>query len=707
MMLVYGIALQANWMNPYWAGWAVAMISLATAGESIHKGMLRLAGTIPACLAALVILSLAPQSRWLFLLLICTWIFFTTYMMLVDKQRSYFWNVAGFVCLVILTIGPSSSENLFLHAMFRTVETGMGVAIYMLVTVFLWPRTNLGAIKKTAGMLAATQTAILRANRELMIDGTTHANLNDLHGQEVQQLTNFSQALLAEGSESYEVREMRSAWNRFHALSSEVMESLDRWQINIKDLCRVDVNAALPNLPAFFEELDSRFAAIQDMLTGKPFAHEPKNISLTIDHSCLEGVLNIDRAALTLMHKELFALEEQTRSMLGCVREITDESFHPAGTKSKSSLRSRFSGFSLPMVDLDCLQGAFFVATSCAVGFLIWIYINPPGHTGWFQFVGAIAMFVAGMPHIKATMLVKPLTLASVIGLLAYIFIMPQLSSFAGLGALLFIATFVVCYFFTGLARLVGLVAIVNELSISNPQTYNFAAMANSLFFTIVTFLFIFAMSYMLRSPRPEKAVLHLVHRFFRSAAFLVARPEKGSYGSLTFMQRWRAAFHLRELQTLPAKISAWGRVIDRDKFPANTPEQVQGLVLSLQTLVYRLNDLSDLNDSEQSASLVRALGEDVQTWRTHVRDTFMKWSQRPDVDAAVDLQARLATWLDSLEARVDVILTEIDSTGLNLDDGQNFFRLLGGIRGVTAAVVGCAGSACTIDWEQWREEMF
>ena len=167
MMLVYGIALQANWMNPYWAGWAVAMTSLATAGESIHKGMLRLAGTIPACLAALVILSLAPQSRWLFLLLICTWIFFTTYMMLVDKQRSYFWNVAGFVCLVILTIGPSSSENLFLHAMFRTVETGMGVAIYMLITVFLWPRTNLGAIKKTAGMLAATQTAILRANREL------------------------------------------------------------------------------------------------------------------------------------------------------------------------------------------------------------------------------------------------------------------------------------------------------------------------------------------------------------------------------------------------------------------------------------------------------------------------------------------------------------------------------------------------------------
>ena len=36
LALVYGIALKAGWMNPYWAGWAVAMIALPTAGQSIH-----------------------------------------------------------------------------------------------------------------------------------------------------------------------------------------------------------------------------------------------------------------------------------------------------------------------------------------------------------------------------------------------------------------------------------------------------------------------------------------------------------------------------------------------------------------------------------------------------------------------------------------------------------------------------------------------
>ena len=58
-VLVYFIAMQTGWMNPYWAGLAVALIALPTAGQSIHKGMLRLKGTIPGCIAALVILSLA------------------------------------------------------------------------------------------------------------------------------------------------------------------------------------------------------------------------------------------------------------------------------------------------------------------------------------------------------------------------------------------------------------------------------------------------------------------------------------------------------------------------------------------------------------------------------------------------------------------------------------------------------------------------
>ena len=151
---VFGIAMQLGWMNPYWAGWAVAVIALPTAGEAIRKGTLRVVGTIPGCLAALVIQALAPQDRWLFMFLTCGWAFLTSYLMVSRPKDSYVWVMACYVCLIILLSDLDSSENMFESAVFRTVETVMGVVVYTLISVFLWPRTNLGAIKQSSAALA-------------------------------------------------------------------------------------------------------------------------------------------------------------------------------------------------------------------------------------------------------------------------------------------------------------------------------------------------------------------------------------------------------------------------------------------------------------------------------------------------------------------------------------------------------------------------
>jgi uncharacterized membrane protein YccC len=134
---VFGIAMQLGWMNPYWAGWAVAVIALPTAGEAIRKGTLRVVGTIPGCLAALAIQALAPQDRWLFMFLTCGWAFLTSYLMVSRPKDSYVWVMACYVCLIILLSDLDSSENMFESAVFRTVETVMGVVVYTLISVFL------------------------------------------------------------------------------------------------------------------------------------------------------------------------------------------------------------------------------------------------------------------------------------------------------------------------------------------------------------------------------------------------------------------------------------------------------------------------------------------------------------------------------------------------------------------------------------------
>ena len=92
MTIAYGIALSMDWEKPYWAGFAVAVISLATAGQSLNKGALRMAGTLVTTAVALILIALFAQERWLFMLFLSAYIGYCTYMMGGAKHQ-YFWRV--------------------------------------------------------------------------------------------------------------------------------------------------------------------------------------------------------------------------------------------------------------------------------------------------------------------------------------------------------------------------------------------------------------------------------------------------------------------------------------------------------------------------------------------------------------------------------------------------------------------------------------
>ena len=668
--------------------------------------MLRLAGTIPGCLAGLAILSFAPQSRWLFALLACGWIFFTTAMMLHSKNSSYFWNVAGFVCLIITVTGPGSSENLFEHAVFRTVETAMGVVVYTLITVFLWPRTNAGAIRKAGGELVATQRERIRTGRDAMIDRGEPTKLQELPTREAQQLGQFAQALQAEGSESYEVHELRHLWERRSDISGALREAIDRWQTGFAEIARIDVDSVLPDLPAFFAELDARFEAIHRVLGGGLSEHEPKTVYPRFDRAALHKLSALDRAALAVTGTQLKNLDALTAAMLDCSRAITGESTDSGASRPLPPHGDESRSLGLPVFDLDHLRGATFAAITVGVGILIWFFFNPPGHAGWFQFSGSLAMAVAGTQQLKTSSFIKPVGLASVIILAAYVFIMPQLSTFAGLGSLIFLCMFINCFFFKGFAQLAGTIGILNEISVQNQQTYDFAAMANAFVFTLLGFMFVFAMSYMLRSPRPEKAVLHLLGRFFHAAEFLVSQVTLEQKRTPTLLTRWKTAFYVNEVRSLPNKVTAWGRAIDRTLFPDTSPEQVQALTASLGALGGRIDELLDASEGGQAGSLARAMDEDLRTWQAGIESTFDTWSTSPGASPA-DLENRIQAGLTGLEQQIDEVLEQTDPATLNDRDGENFYRLLGGFRGVSEAALAYTGAAASIDWAQWREEVF
>lgn len=229
--------------------------------------------------------------------------------------------------------------------------------------------------------------------------------------------------------------------------------------------------------------------------------------------------------------------------------------------------------------------------------------------------------------------------------------------------------------------------------------------MANLILFLVLDFTFLFVMTYLLGSPRPEKVVLSFLDRFFHSAGFLMSRSRLGS-SHTSWLERWRVAFHRRQLRSLPAKLATWSNAIDRSLFPDNTAEQVQGLVTSAQTLVYRLDQFLDADAVRQDEILGRELRDNIDLWHTSLEATFDKWARNPEAEPVAALRQRLEAGLLRLEHRIKEALNRAGSD-VSQEEGENFFRLLGGYRGVSEAALAYAGAAQTINWSHWREERF
>jgi uncharacterized membrane protein YccC len=704
MTIAYGIALYMDWEKPLWAGIAVAMISLSTVGQSLNKGTMRMLGTLVGSTAALIFLALFFQARWSMVFSLSLYVGFCTYM-LTGKKYQYAWFVSGFVCLVVAVNAGTTAEQAFEIAVERTQETGIGILVYSLISVFLWPQSSLGAFNKASRKLFATQTQLYRAYLDLMADKETVEESRPLRLQEAQLLGQVGQLLMAAEIDSYEVWEVRHLWRRFLGQSKALMEVLERWRQSFAETERLNLTKLMPNLESLCSEIDLRFQQIECMLAGEIADRMPQVVTLTIDKTEALSLNHFQQAALAVTKTQFDRLEAISRSLFDCVRDIKGY-----GRQVSMVHREERSSNGLT-IDLDRLGAAIMVMATLWISFLIWVYIDPPGHVMFVQLTATFAMAAAMMPQVPVSMMLLPFGLGSVFAGVVYIFIMPHLSGYAELAVLIFAATFTIYYLFSeprqALAKAGGIVTFIVLISVQNQQTYSFAKYANSAAMFMLGITLVVATAYFHTSLRPEKTFLRLLRRFFRSCEYLMSTSPWDPQRSVTRLERWKETFHAHEVANLPGKLVTWGSVLPPQALGSATQEQVQMLTTSLQALAFRMQELIEARGSQQSELLVRELVADVRTWRVAVEEIFGRLSKKPQAAENASLRSRLDAKLTRLEARIDEAFDQADEASVSVEEAENIYRLLGAHRGVSEALVNYIGSATVIDWQQWQETRF
>jgi hypothetical protein len=317
---------------------------------------------------------------------------------------------------------------------------------------------------------------------------------------------------------------------------------------------------------------------------------------------------------------------------------------------------------------------------------------------------GVFALIFAGAQQVKTVKLIIPFIIVMFLTSLIYVFVLPELTIFYQLGILLFACMFVVQYFLSGPAVTIFTLVILQLIAINNPQTYDASKLLNSFVFVAMLMWFLYGMSYLINSPRPEKAFLKLVSRFFKSAGYLVSQQTEARSMS-SFLQHYKTAFHEYELHSLPAKIKGWGKAIDKNLFPNTNFQQIEELVNTLDVMVVRMDTLTETNSGIQENNLVE-LNEIITSWRERLIMAFDSWDNLTEEEIKSKTSGLVLKRMDILEEKLKAIVAKNDGK-IDEEEGVRFYQLLGGYRGVTEATLRFAEVADQLNWRQWKEERF
>lgn len=133
-----GIAFGMELGQPQWAAMTVWIVAQNTIGASLSKAHWRIVGTLLGCVAAVALISAAPQQPWVFFPLLACWVGLCTSLgTLFHNFRSYAFVLMAYTCAIISVSAVSEPDHVFEIAVARGTYIILGVVCEM-VAGLLW-----------------------------------------------------------------------------------------------------------------------------------------------------------------------------------------------------------------------------------------------------------------------------------------------------------------------------------------------------------------------------------------------------------------------------------------------------------------------------------------------------------------------------------------------------------------------------------------
>ena len=139
--LAYYISLRIGLERPYWSVITCYIVAQPLAGALLSKGLFRLIGTVVGAGMAVLLVPNLVNTPELLTLALALWLGACTYVAALDRTpRSYISLLAGYSAVIVGFPSVDTPGAIFIVALSRVQEIGIGIVCVSLVHALLFPR---------------------------------------------------------------------------------------------------------------------------------------------------------------------------------------------------------------------------------------------------------------------------------------------------------------------------------------------------------------------------------------------------------------------------------------------------------------------------------------------------------------------------------------------------------------------------------------
>lgn len=583
-------ALWLGWDKPYWAGFAVIVMSVTeTTGHSLRKGRHRLVGTLIGIISAFLFVGLFAQQQLPFLLSFTSFAAFCVYRQ-ANPRTGYIWTMALIVCALIMVMGDRSEELTFTMGVLRLQETILGVVCFTLVFSLLWPTSSRRVLHSTLlSFFADQQCNVEKTAAALAGQGERLQGLG--FGDGLKFTTRLEELLPAAMVDSYHIANEAKAWNCFLAQSrdwallcghlSEASELLDP----------AVVKHSQQDVQTLLVRVKRRFVSAEAVLRGASLSDNPVPAMITLREEMADDPQQ--HGAMLQLELVLNDLEQLSCKMLKTLCATLAIDTLPVEVAPKASSQS----WSL---DLERVCQAFKAWVMIWIFIGMWLFVPITGDS-MIVMLGVIWVSVV-VPKLFCDL--KAMTYSvmgwSCVILLQYVLVMPYFTEVWQLAAFYFLNCFGIWYWFSQpqqvLSRMLGsqILLMMTTGAVKLQPVYDIQSPLIQLLLIGMVMLVIYFVNHSLFSGIPERVFLRhiklLRYLFAWQLRRLSLSGNKGQRVSRCFGQLLLGQSPLRSVMLTEQAMAR----IDWSRYPELDRERVAGIISRLYALSLRLISLQD-----------------------------------------------------------------------------------------------------------------